>query len=317
MQSATLRFRHGGLFKTPKNGLVYLGGECKTFEVDPDELCWWWIEKLAKKCGGYKKICEVHYLLPGLSLEEGLRRVYDDNEVREMTTVLVKKGFVDDPDLLPSALEYHTIVEVSVDVEGCSQRRAKKFTPKRAPNKEAKGGRKRAKEVICGPPTPESVFNLSPIPEEPPFTSYNNKPNDPTLPQNIILPEAKNNTPPITSPTQSKNTQPSSSLAQTNNNPPASTVAQTINTPPASNAAHTNITPPDYFLAQTNNNPPLSSPAQTNKTPLRNRSGARCKNVPEDYEVEPDSDFEAGNGGGLGATNPNYEDGEQLETQQL
>lgn len=148
MQSATLRFRHGGLFKTPKNGLVYLGGECKTFEVDPDELCWWWIEKLAKKCGGYKKICEVHYLLPGLSLEEGLRRVYDDNEVREMTTVLVKKGFVDDPDLLPSALEYHTIVEVSVDVEGCSQRRAKKFTPKRAPNKEAKGGRKRAKEVM-------------------------------------------------------------------------------------------------------------------------------------------------------------------------
>ena len=52
-----------------------------TFNVDPNELCWFGLEELAKKCGPYMKSEEVYYLTLGKSLDEGLRRVYDDKEV--------------------------------------------------------------------------------------------------------------------------------------------------------------------------------------------------------------------------------------------
>ena len=60
-----------GLFKKSHNGLQYLGGEGRTFNGDPHELCWFYLEKLAKKCGPYMKIKELCYLIPVKSLDEG------------------------------------------------------------------------------------------------------------------------------------------------------------------------------------------------------------------------------------------------------
>ena len=46
--------------------------------MHPHELCWFWLEELAKKCGPYMKIEEIYYLIPGKSLEEGLRGMNAD-----------------------------------------------------------------------------------------------------------------------------------------------------------------------------------------------------------------------------------------------
>ena len=51
MESITLRFWLGGLFKKNLNELQYLGGQERTFNVDLDELCWFWCEELAKSVG--------------------------------------------------------------------------------------------------------------------------------------------------------------------------------------------------------------------------------------------------------------------------
>ena len=42
------------------------------FDVDPDELYWFWLEVIAKKYGAIMKIEEIYYLILGKSLEEGL-----------------------------------------------------------------------------------------------------------------------------------------------------------------------------------------------------------------------------------------------------
>uniref|UniRef100_A0A803LDX8 PB1-like domain-containing protein n=1 Tax=Chenopodium quinoa TaxID=63459 RepID=A0A803LDX8_CHEQI len=89
--TVTLKFWHGGVFIKEEKGLTYVGGEGITCEIDPDELCWWYTEELAKKGENYCKIEEVYYLMmTGLTLGKGLRRVYDDDEVRKMTAIAMK-----------------------------------------------------------------------------------------------------------------------------------------------------------------------------------------------------------------------------------
>ena len=95
MEDVTLRFRHRGLFKKSQDGLQYLGGEERRFNVDPDELCWFWLDELAKKCGPYMKIKEIYYLILGKSLEDGLRRVYADKEVLQMVEIVLAYGCID------------------------------------------------------------------------------------------------------------------------------------------------------------------------------------------------------------------------------
>ena len=56
----TLKFWHGGMFKNLPISLQYIGGECKTFDVDPYLLCWFWLEELAINCGIYSTIEQIH-----------------------------------------------------------------------------------------------------------------------------------------------------------------------------------------------------------------------------------------------------------------
>ncbi|KAL2940041.1 Deoxyuridine 5'-triphosphate nucleotidohydrolase [Bienertia sinuspersici] len=74
---------------------MYVGGQIKTIEVDPDQLCSFWLKELAGKCGRDKEIEQVMYLVPGLMFEDGLRTVFDDKEVREMAEVASKHKGVD------------------------------------------------------------------------------------------------------------------------------------------------------------------------------------------------------------------------------
>ncbi|KAL2938258.1 hypothetical protein RDABS01_021707 [Bienertia sinuspersici] len=86
----TLRFWHGGIFKRYKNtGLLkYVRGQGRTFTVDIDELCWCFLEEMARKFGGYSKIDQIYYLIPKSNLDEGLHRVYSDKEVLEMGEIV-------------------------------------------------------------------------------------------------------------------------------------------------------------------------------------------------------------------------------------
>lgn len=70
MDGVTLKFSHGGVFKKFKNGHAYVGGWIRTFMVDPDELCFWDLRDLAKKCGNYEDIQSLYYFVtpPNYSL---------------------------------------------------------------------------------------------------------------------------------------------------------------------------------------------------------------------------------------------------------
>ncbi|KAL2899215.1 Turripeptide VIII-01, partial [Bienertia sinuspersici] len=87
---------HGGTFKKGKNGVwVYTGGLCRTFEVDPDELCWFYLKELVEKCGVSNDGLKIYYLMLGIDFVSGLRSVYDDNEVRRTGEVLMKSRCID------------------------------------------------------------------------------------------------------------------------------------------------------------------------------------------------------------------------------
>ena len=110
----TLNLWHGGLFKRDSFGMLYYEGrDYKTFAVDSDEMSWWELLDLAKKCGGYNEINNIQYCIPNMELENGLRNVYSDSEVREMVrlawehkvlNLYVVHG-VDDPEFLHSQIK--------------------------------------------------------------------------------------------------------------------------------------------------------------------------------------------------------------------
>ncbi|KMS65583.1 hypothetical protein BVRB_034500, partial [Beta vulgaris subsp. vulgaris] len=95
MEVVTLRFWHGGIFKKTGKGMEYIGGGGRTFPVDLDELCWFFLEDLAKKCGTYRVIDKIFYLIPGKTLDDGLRIVYRDKEVLEMGEIAMKSRCID------------------------------------------------------------------------------------------------------------------------------------------------------------------------------------------------------------------------------
>ena len=82
---------------------------------------------MAKKCGPYVKIDEIYYLIPGKSLDEGLRRVYNDKEVLEMIDIVVANRFidlyvlhgVDEPEIVP-------MIDANIPVDGASMQETSK-----------------------------------------------------------------------------------------------------------------------------------------------------------------------------------------------
>lgn len=91
----TLRFWHGGMFKRSSQGLQYVGGSGRTFRVDVDELCWWYLEELVQKCGKYSTVHRIYYLNPGESMDVGLKIVYTDSEVRVLGQIAIETRVVD------------------------------------------------------------------------------------------------------------------------------------------------------------------------------------------------------------------------------
>uniref|UniRef100_A0A803MD90 PB1-like domain-containing protein n=1 Tax=Chenopodium quinoa TaxID=63459 RepID=A0A803MD90_CHEQI len=77
---------HGGVFmKLDNGGLCYMNGQGRTSSVDPDELCSFYLVELVMKCARYDgRIQGFLYLVPGLSMVDGLRRMTDDESMREM-----------------------------------------------------------------------------------------------------------------------------------------------------------------------------------------------------------------------------------------
>ncbi|KAL2928284.1 Cytokine receptor-like factor 1 [Bienertia sinuspersici] len=133
-----LKVWHGGKFKTNKNNnLSYVGGEGKTFEVDPDQLCGFFITDLAKSCGEYADVEGVYYLMPGMSLLEGLVKVFDDDEVRKMVEVGMRNRsielFVQHGVQAPILVEPQTYEAIPPHNPISLPKRPNKLTPKRLP----------------------------------------------------------------------------------------------------------------------------------------------------------------------------------------
>uniref|UniRef100_A0A803N241 PB1-like domain-containing protein n=1 Tax=Chenopodium quinoa TaxID=63459 RepID=A0A803N241_CHEQI len=83
---------HGGVFETGNNGqLRYRNGEGRTFSIDPDELCSFYLVELVMKCARYDgRIKGFLYLVLGLSMVDGLRKVTDDESMRDVIQVAEK-----------------------------------------------------------------------------------------------------------------------------------------------------------------------------------------------------------------------------------
>ncbi|KAL2904651.1 Potassium-transporting ATPase KdpC subunit [Bienertia sinuspersici] len=137
MESITLKYFHGGVFKKSDRGLVYWGGHIKTFEVDPDELCGFWLKDLVRKCGVYENVECKYYLLPNMTLERGLRKVFTDDEVREMAEIASKDRCMD-------LYVYHGGQSPESLISPTQSSRPPKLTPKKAPSVKAVGPPRRS-----------------------------------------------------------------------------------------------------------------------------------------------------------------------------
>uniref|UniRef100_A0A803MHA7 PB1-like domain-containing protein n=1 Tax=Chenopodium quinoa TaxID=63459 RepID=A0A803MHA7_CHEQI len=62
-----------------------MNGQGRTFSVDPDLLCSFYLVELIMKCARYDgRIQGFLYLVPGLSMVDGLRKVTDDESMTKM-----------------------------------------------------------------------------------------------------------------------------------------------------------------------------------------------------------------------------------------
>ena len=154
VSKVTLRVWHGGHFeKHPsKEFKEYVGGEVRSFVVDPDTTGWWDLEEMAEKCGTYKKTDEIFYLQPGSSLDKGLVNLGKGKDVDVMT-------------MLELACQYGTI-DVYVSRSGeLKSTPSKAKTPIESPSKNWDKGKalleyERAKWVDDRPPSPVSLQEL-------------------------------------------------------------------------------------------------------------------------------------------------------------
>uniref|UniRef100_A0A803MGQ6 PB1-like domain-containing protein n=1 Tax=Chenopodium quinoa TaxID=63459 RepID=A0A803MGQ6_CHEQI len=156
-ENVTLRFWYGGRFKhvVGKEELVYMGGMGRTFQVAPDELCYWELVHFGKKCGDYSDIAGLYFLVPNLSLADGLRKITEDAEVLEMGEIVMKHRSVDvyvlhsreEPHLSPenpSPSDSHSSPSISENIPPPIPTKPKKLTPKKGPESQHLGPPRRS-----------------------------------------------------------------------------------------------------------------------------------------------------------------------------
>lgn len=112
----------------------------RTFPIDPDEICIWDLIELGRKCGDYTDQVRLFYLVPGMTLSTGLRKVYEDDEVLEMTKLLVQQKFME-LYVLHGESDDPLSTNIPMDTDDTAsppfphQPKAKKLTPRRGPQK--------------------------------------------------------------------------------------------------------------------------------------------------------------------------------------
>ncbi|XP_056691513.1 uncharacterized protein [Spinacia oleracea] len=131
----TLKIWHSGSFKKKGSVLEFVGGGYKTFEVDTDEMCWWYLVELVEKCGKVlKEVDHVYYMEPRTtSYEKGLKRVFTDADCRVLMEYAKEMRCVDCY-VVPSVEVPRFLQLLVVGIHPTpSPEVVKKLTPKRAP----------------------------------------------------------------------------------------------------------------------------------------------------------------------------------------
>ncbi|KAL2894442.1 Filamentous hemagglutinin [Bienertia sinuspersici] len=145
-----------------KGGIVYVGGEAKTHDVQVDELCYWDVINLAKELGPYDSVSGLFCLTPRMGMQGGLRKVDDDSAVRAMAKSLMKYRtidlFVQHQETVPEFIR-----ELEVDTQKHFQpllthdsqpSSPKKLTPKKGPaSNQPQPNRPTNDSLKTGPPT--------------------------------------------------------------------------------------------------------------------------------------------------------------------
>ena len=62
----------------------------KDYMGETDELCTFQLDELARKCGNYNKIDALYYRVPGMSFDFGLRIINNDDDIRDMISLIRK-----------------------------------------------------------------------------------------------------------------------------------------------------------------------------------------------------------------------------------
>lgn len=158
-ENVTLRYWHGGKFQVVKNGeLVYLGGQGRTFQVNPDEMCFWGVHELACKSGNYSEVDKVYYKLDGKTLMEGLRCVENDAGVFEMGQLAIKNRSLD---VYVKHVGMPSPTKLKVTSNSPPPNRTQKLTPRRGPKTDVPTRSSPRLNCVIGPIEPPAIEKTS------------------------------------------------------------------------------------------------------------------------------------------------------------
>ncbi|KMT01307.1 hypothetical protein BVRB_9g213230 [Beta vulgaris subsp. vulgaris] len=203
----TLMFWHGGVFKNEANGdLVYEGGKGRTFDTDPDLICWWDLLDLAKKCGNYEKVGALYYLVPGRRLVNGLVRIVEDKDAVELGKVAMNNRCVEiyvlHGDKLPNLQENPTEPVLALGYR-------EKLKPRRGPQNTGPTKKDVATSSTHSNPNSVNKSKSNPLLDNSTSQQLNNSPLKTTPATKTVAPTAK-------PPPKDKNPAVSKSLSKTN-----------------------------------------------------------------------------------------------------
>ncbi|KAJ8422246.1 hypothetical protein Cgig2_023105 [Carnegiea gigantea] len=134
LDDVTLEINYGGVFKKGESGLEYKGGGSKTlWPVDADSLSYFEVKGLVEDIG-FTNIEEIYYVIPWLSMKDGIRPLKNDYDVLDMaecarktkkiSAYIVHK--VDEAIVIPPALP-----SCEAEKETCTSKEPKSLDRKR------------------------------------------------------------------------------------------------------------------------------------------------------------------------------------------